>query len=308
MPDMAAEFEKNGYVIIRGLLSPEESAYYRAGIQKLSGVGDAEFGEKTFACPDGITQNKSFWPLIYQERLLETIRTLLGPIVRYTQHSDMHAHMASKPSLPGGGVVGWHRDSACREFNVGPDWDEALEPYQIVRVAIYLQTYAESRSSLGVMPGSHRFEQHLTGNSRRLWTRLLAAEYRMKRALWRLGLAEEPYYYHPWFHQYNDPARPGLLTRPTEPVWIKTEPGDCIIFSQRLYHSASPIVGPKYAVYLSYSAENEHARNHLRYYRYIRKDLPYGPLDPELAEILKEHDLYMEVPAPNAIEGATIPV
>ena len=46
------------------------------------------------------------------------------------------------------------------------------------------------------------------------------------------------------------------------------------------------MTGPKYAVYLSYAAENEHGRNHVAYYRYVRKDLQYGPLDPELAGAL----------------------
>ena len=83
---------------------------------------------------------------------------------------------------------------------------------------------------------------------------------------------------------------------PQSPVWIRTEPGDCIIFNQRLYHSASPMTGPKYAVYLSYAAENEHGRNHVAYYRYVRKDLQYGPLDPELAGSLKVQNLFMEAP------------
>ena len=306
MVDMKKEFEERGYFVVRGMLSLDEASHYRAEIQKLSGVGDEDFNTKKFTCPDGASKNTPFWPLIYHERLLKTIRTILGSAVRYTQHSDLHAHMASKPSVPGGLVEGWHRDSACREFNVGSDWDESLGPYSIVRVAIYLQTYAESGSSLGVVPGSHRYEEKLTGNARRLWTRLLGAEYRIKRVLWRMGLSEEPYYYHPWFHHRCKPVRWPILSRPTDPVWIKTEPGDCIIFNQRLYHSASPIVGPKYAVYLSYATENEHSRNHLRYYRYLRKDLNYGPIDPELADILKEHDLFMDVPEPASVEGATM--
>jgi hypothetical protein len=307
MIDMKKEFEERGYVVIPGLLSPDETAHYRAEIQKLSGIGDEDFGKKVYACPDGVTLHRPFWPLITHEPLLKAIRTLLGPTVRYTQHSDLHAHRACEPPSRNS-IGGWHRDSACRDFNVGPDWDESIEPYQIVRVAFYLQTYAESHSSLGVVPGSHRFEQKLDGNAYRLWKRVLGAEHRVKQALWRMGLAEEPYYYHPWFFHRTKPARWPLLSRPTDPVWIKTEPGDCIIFSQRLYHSPSPIVGPKYAVYLSYSAENEHGRNHMRYYRYIRKELRYGPADPELAEILKDHDLYMDVPEPMTIEGASVPV
>jgi hypothetical protein len=308
MGDAMDDFEERGYAVFRGLLTPGEVAFYRAELQKLSGVGDGDVGKKVFTCADGVTQNRTYWPLIYHERVLEAVRSLIGPSIRYTQHSDLHAHMASQKSLPGGPVVGWHRDSACREFNVGPDWDESLGPYRIVRVAIYLQSHAESHSMLGVMPGSHRYEQRPTRSAYQLWSRLLDAEYRAKRALWRLGRGEEPYYYHPWFHQWTRPTRWPLLSRPTEPVWIKTEPGDCIIFSQRLYHASSPIVGPKYAIFLSYSTEDEHARDHMRYYRYIRTDCRYGPIDPELAEILKEHDLYLEVPDPRAIEGAAIPV
>jgi hypothetical protein len=309
MKSLGEQFEAEGYVIIKGLLSPEESAHYRAEIQKLSGVTDAEYGKKTFECADGITQNEPFWPMVYHPRLVEAVRSLLGDEIRYTQHSDLHAHRASKPAAPGpASIGGWHRDSACRDFNIGPDWDESLGPYRIVRVAIYLQTFAESHSSLGVMPGSHRYEERLTGNDRRLWSRMLEAEYRLKRALSKLGVVEEPPYYHPWFQQRNRPASVPLLTRPSTPVWIKTEPGDCIIFNQRLYHSASPITGPKYAMYLSYSPEDEHARNHLRYYRYLRKDLCYGAVPSALAGLLKEHQLYMEVPEPSEVKGATTPV
>jgi ectoine hydroxylase-related dioxygenase (phytanoyl-CoA dioxygenase family) len=303
---MKAEFEERGYVLIRGLLAPDEVAYYRAEIQKLSGVGDEDFGKKVFACPDGITQNQAFWPLVYHPRLLDVVRAILSPAVRYTQHSDLHTHRGGEAAAPGKSIGGWHRDSACRDFNVGPDWDESKNPYHIVRVAIYLQRYAESHSALGVVPGSHRFEQTLTGNDRRFWVRVLGAEYRIKRALWRMGLGEEPYYYHPWFQHRTRPTRWPILTRPTEPVWIKTEPGDTIIFNQRLFHSASPIIGPKYAMYLSYSTEDEHARNHLRYYRYLRKDLNYHAIPPALEDKLKELDLFMEVPEPKVIEGAAV--
>jgi hypothetical protein len=305
MGALREEFEQQGFVVVRGLLAPLEAARYRALIQELSGVFDDDFGSRVFTCPDGITQNRAFWPLIYHPRLLDAIRSLGGPTVRYTQHSDIHVNYAGRaPDRTD--IGGWHRDCACRDFNVGPDWDESLGPYRVIRVAIYLQSYAESRSALGVVPGSHRFERKLAGNDRRLWTRLLGAEYRTRRVLSRMGLAEEPYYYHPWFHHRTFPARWPILFRPTEPVWIKTEPGDAVIFNQRLYHCATPIVGPKYALYLSYSPEDEHARNHLRYYRHHRRDLSYAPVPDELAELLKEHDVYMETPEPKTVQGATL--
>jgi ectoine hydroxylase-related dioxygenase (phytanoyl-CoA dioxygenase family) len=308
MSDTQKQFEKQGYMVVKGLLSPAEAVHYRHEIQELSGVKDADFGKKMFECADGVTKHRAFWPLIYHDRLIEVLRDLLGPTLRYTQHSDLHAHRTADRPMPRGAPGGWHRDSACRDFNIGPDWDESVEPYKVTRVATYLQSYAESHSSLGVIPGSHRFERRLSGNDRRLWLRIFAAEYRAKQLLWKMGLADEPYFYHPYFQQRTDSNQPLIISRPAEPVWIKTEPGDTIVFNQRIFHAASPITGPKYAVFLSYSPENGHARNHLRYYRYVRKDLRYGPVDPELAEMLKTRNLYLEAPEPQVIEGATVPV
>jgi ectoine hydroxylase-related dioxygenase (phytanoyl-CoA dioxygenase family) len=305
--NLKQQFEERGYVVIPGLLSPEEVARCRAEIQKLSGVGDEDYGKKVFECPDGISRNRSFWPIIYHDRLISTVRELLGPTVRYTQHSDIHAHRGAPEAQPGGNIGGWHRDSACRDFGVGPDWDESLGPYKIVRVAIYLQTFAESHSKLGVIPGSHRYEKAMHGLDRAFWSRALGAEYRFKKLLWRMKLADRPMYYHPWIQMRTKPAKWPLLSPPARPVWIRTEPGDCVIFSQRLHHAASPISGPKYAFYLSYSPEDEHARNHMRYYRFTRKDLKYGPLEPELEAKLRELDLYMDVPQPEAVAGFTVP-
>jgi hypothetical protein len=303
MSNLKQQLTERGYVVLRGLLSPDEAAHYRSEIQTLSGVGDADFGKKRFECPDGVSKNRQFWPLIDHPKLISAIRELLGPTARYTQHSDLHAHR---------GGVNWHRDSACRTFGVGPDWDESLGPYQVLRLAIYLQTYAESRSALGVIPGSHRYEEKVTGAEEKLWWKVTALRERAASTWGRLIRGEPlPSEMRSWnFPEGLIRTRPRLgaipWPPPEWPVWVRTEPGDCVIFNQRLYHSASPMTGPKYAVYLSYAAENEHGRNHVAYYRHIRKDLRYGPLDPELADILRGHDLYLEAPEPKVIEGATV--
>ncbi len=307
MTDLKRAFEEQGYVVIPGLLSREESDHYRAEIQKVSGFGDAEYGSKLFECPDGASKHRAFWPLIDHPKLVEAVRAVLGPTARYTQHSDLHVHRQADRPLPGGLVGGWHRDSACRDFGVGPDWDESREPYLVTRVAIYLQSFAESGSSLGVIPASHLYERRATpGLEARLWSTSAIFRFRTHRLLEKAGLTHTPhFYYHPKCQVRTRRGGLPLLSSPTEPVWIATEPGDTILFNQRLFHAASPIHGPKYAVFLSYSPENEHARNHLRYYRHVRTDLGYGPLDPELEEQLKAQGLYMETPPPGDIAGAT---
>jgi hypothetical protein len=295
------QFERDGYVVIPGLLSAEEAAHYRTEIQQLSGIGDAEFPKKLFECADGVSKNRQFWPLIDHPKLIPVIREMLGPTARYTQHSDLHAHR---------GGVGWHRDSACRTFGVGPDWDESKDPYQVARVAIYLQSYAESHSSLGVIPGSHRYEHGVWGKDSAVWRRLIALRERALSTWGKLtrgeGLPHEMRLQNFPDKLIRTRPRAGKLPwpPPTNPVWIRTEPGDCVVFNQRLYHSASPLIGPKYAVFLSYATENTHGRNHIAYYRHIRKDLRYGPLDPELAETLKANDLFIDVPDVRVLEGA----
>lgn len=271
-------FEKDGFVVLRGLLSTDEAQFYRKEIQKLSKLGDADFNKAHFECPDGVTKHREFWPLIFNPRLLSTLREVLGPTIRYTQHSDIHAHR----------IGGWHRDCACRKYGSGPDWQPVHSPYHVVRVAIYLQTYAESGSSLGLIPGSHRPQKTLPQRATRAWTRWR----NLKHRLGLNGTDPNPSKPFPWI-QTTDFGLPGLGW-PTWPVWVRTEPGDTIIFDQRCYHSASEIRGPKYAVYLSYSPDDEHAANHLCYYRQLRPDLNYGEPVSELVDKLKKADLYFE--------------
>jgi hypothetical protein len=152
-----------------------------------------------------------------------------------------------------------------------------------------------------VVPGSHRFERRLTEEEWASWHPRALREYRWKTWRHRLGLGPEPTFPERNMTMWTRPDVDPAVDRPSYPVWHRTEPGDCIIFNQRLYHSASPIRGPKYAVYLSYSPDNEHGRNHMGFYRYTRTDLGYGPLDPELARELGEKGLFLDAPEPTEV-------
>jgi hypothetical protein len=44
--------------------------------------------------------------------------------------------------------VGRHRDSVNRFRGVAPEWEESAEPCRLVRVGIYLQSFAESGFTL----------------------------------------------------------------------------------------------------------------------------------------------------------------
>jgi hypothetical protein len=264
--ELRRQFEEEGYIVVPGLLKPDEVERYKTELQRLSGLDDSAFDpdperRSTWTKPDGITTEPAFWPLIFDERLMSLVRAVLGPNARYTQHSDLHVHY---------GAAGWHRDSADREYGVGRDWDETRAPYAVARVAIYLQPYEQSRSRLGVIPGSHRREPRFANKERAVMDLVSRLRPKEKR-----------------------PLTPPFVTMPRK--WIDTQPGDCVIFNQRLYHSSSLTYGPKYSLFMSYGLDNEHSVNHRRYYMFERPDARYGDYPDALAEELRRHDLYLPV-------------
>src|SRR4051812_49110395 len=94
---LSQQFDREGYVVVRNLLSPDEVAAYKAKLQQLSGLGDRDFNAKQarkggWSKADGVSRLSDWWPLIFHPRLVEAVRETLGPTARYTQHSDLHVH------------------------------------------------------------------------------------------------------------------------------------------------------------------------------------------------------------------------
>ena len=273
---LAQQFKQSGYVVVKNLLSPEEVTDYKTQLQQVSGLTDKDC-DRSWQCPDGVAKNPQFWSLIWHPILLEKIREILGNSARFTQHSDLHVHRKG---------AGWHRDSAHRTYGVGSDWDESHEQYRVARVAIYLQSYAESGSSLIFIPGSHRYEVPLSPIERKLWRGF----FKLKKLGSKNG--SSPYDFQV---QFRTTPSQTFIQPPTQPVSISTEPGDCFIFDPRIIHTGSPIHGQKYAIFLSYGVENSHSRNHRRYYLQEREDLDYQEFQPDLKEKLKSKNLLIEV-------------
>jgi ectoine hydroxylase-related dioxygenase (phytanoyl-CoA dioxygenase family) len=280
--EVRQQLQTQGYIVVRDLLSEAEVQFYNRKLETLSGISRRNFrgkvsgrgGHISWNRPDGVSKTPDFWPVIFHERLLTTIKALLGPEVRYLQHSDLHV---------GFSAVSWHRDNVNRTFGHGPDWDESVQPYQLLRVGIYLQSFAESNFRLGFIAGSHRPTPYVS-----LARKLTEAK------LQSLGTLS---YLSAKFQMWAAQAQ-----------WVATEPGDCIIFDPRTLHSGSYITGPKYSLFVAYGRENEHFYNHHNYYRHLRSELNYGDLAPELIQLLKDADLYQEqVPVYDRIQGAWTP-
>ena len=286
---MQRELNERGYTIVRELLTKEEVDYYVSRMEALSGItrsgmtrGGEEWkgsgrgsGGTSWTLPDGIVKSRDFWPVAVNERLVSLVREIVDPDVRFLQHNDIHV---------GFSAISWHRDSVNREYGVGPDWDESQEPYKLVRCGIYLQTFAESNSRLGFIPGSHTPPTAPVSRGRKF------SERRLK---W-LGAANY--------------LSPKIQMAISNADWIPTEPGDCVIFDPRTIHSGSYITGPKYSVFTAFGVENKHFFNHYNYYRNVRSELGYGDFDPEFAQLLRDHDLYPELtPSYDHVDGAWVP-
>jgi hypothetical protein len=254
MIGLRRDFAETGYAVVRGLLTSDEVNHYRSVLQRISGIAHGKV-DRNWYCGDAINRYPETWPLVAHPKLLEAVRTLLGDNVHFLQHADLHVNHDRRD---------WHRDNAHRQFGVGPDWDESEEQYSILRAGMYLQTYDESASSLGLIPGSHRHRLRRFELEERV-------RYRLRRALKMSSFL------------------PPITTRA---CWIRTEPGDCILFDPRVLHAASSIKGTKYSIFVAYGAPNNHSRNHVSYYRETRRDLGYAELSPPLRSELEALGLW----------------
>lgn len=265
---MLSSFQRDGYTVVRSLFPQEQIDFYKRQLEKLS-VGR---GQK-WTLPDGVCRNRPFWDVIFNPNILEAVRSILGENIKFLQHNDLHVGFSS---------FHWHRDSVCRAFGKGPDWDESAEPYQLLRVGIYLQD-GDSGFRLGMVRGTHRPDR-LPEAERQFIENSAGSLSKVK----TMFGAKDP---------LNERAD-----------WIATGPGDCVIFDPRVIHTGSNFEGTKYSFFVAYGVENGHFRNHYNYYRYLREDLNYRPLHPELAERLQDAGLYAgETADVPFIDGAWLP-
>ncbi len=262
------QFQRDGFTIVRSLFSPEQIAFYKQELDQLS-----DGRSQKWTLPDGVCQNRPFWDVIFDANILAMVRGIFGDNIKFLQHNDLHVGFSS---------FHWHRDNVCRTFGKGPDWDESVEPYQLVRVGIYLQDSAGG-FRLGLVRGTHRPDR-LPENERHFIESKMGG---LSKALTLLG--------------GKDPLD-------ARADWVAPAPGDCVIFDPRTIHTGSNFQGTKYSFFVAYGVENSHFRNHYNYYRHLREDLNYKQLHPELVERLRVADLYADESFDGEpVEGAWLP-
>jgi len=261
-------FKKNGYLILKNTFKKNEINDLIFKIKKtfnIDHLSDSEIckSKKSYKLTDGVTKTNLLWSLIYNDTIIKTIKSIYDDDICYAQHSDLHINNR-------GGR--WHRDSRCRVFGKGTDWDEAKVKYGIVRVAIYLSDFKTSNSSVIIFPRSHKFENFFQKFEFRLINKIISF-------LKKYNIQE-------YFPNFS-------ITRKL--VKHDTNAGDILIFDQRVVHGSGNIgiskKIPKYSIFLAYGLNNKHTINHKKYY-VDEKDLDYQKtIDPELLNILRNNKL-----------------
>jgi Phytanoyl-CoA dioxygenase (PhyH) len=223
--------------------------------------------------PDGVSRTPELWDLIFEPRLLAAVRLLLDADVRYLQHSDLHV---------GFSAVAWHRDNVNRRYGIGDDWNEETEAYRLVRVAIYLQSFAENGFTLALIPGSQRRGVLAPGD--------LAELDAASRGTGRIRALLTGY----------DPLRARAAS-------VSARSGDAVLFDPRILHCGSFISGAKYSIFLAYGVPGRHFARHRAYYRRTRRELRYVDLDPGLVARLRGAGLFAEEGGDEPVDDEYIP-
>src|SRR5262249_37866886 len=212
----ATEFQKKGYVLANGIMTQDDVDCI---VRNLDDMSEQLRGPGEWTVPDGVTQSRCFWPLIFNEKLLSVVRELIGTDIRFLQHNDLHVGFSS---------LNWHRDSVSRKLGEGADWDET-EPYRIVRVGFYLQARG-STFRLGLLPGTHRKPSSSAASDRGRLESMMGTASLLQRIAFGKNRSH----------------------RTAE--WISPAAGDAVLFDPRILHTGSRTNGPKYSIFLAYGA------------------------------------------------------
>ena len=260
--NLKKKFDEDGFLVVRNLLSVEEALQWNDRCVELAEQHGFSNTEK-FA-PANLARFDQFQSIIIEDRLLNILDHLIGKKACFTQQSDFQMN------IDGGG---WHRDSIHNQFGVGSDWDESQEKYDCVRVIFYLGDQDVKREYLSVIPGSHRtnplsvrFEMFLR---QKINTYLSKFKF--------LGLPD----------RIEDICMALFMSSEK----VSTRPGDCVIFSQKLYHCAIRRPEFKTGIFLSYGSNSLHSRNLRGTFLYKEKYRDSGYHELPNAFIQKLNDL-----------------
>jgi ectoine hydroxylase-related dioxygenase (phytanoyl-CoA dioxygenase family) len=147
-PDQKAFYDEQGYVLVKGLLTAEEAAAYRAEVHALDarqgetdGTWASVAGDTAIAhCHDVHFRSAAFTRLLLDERLTSIAQDIIGPNVQL-HHNKMFIKPPEK-----GSPFPMHQD-----YPYFPHRDHSM-----IAVILHFDDTPEEKGCLCVYPGSHK--------------------------------------------------------------------------------------------------------------------------------------------------------
>ena len=230
-PEHRADFERDGYVFLPGVFSPEEANVLRKAADEIFALDREEvWRESTGVARTAFAAhlyNEAFARLGAHPRLIDPVRGLLDGEVY------IHQYKVNAKAAFDGDVWQWHQDYGT--------WhrDDLMPEPRAMNIAVFLDPVTAANGPLLFIPGSHRAGVYEAGHD------LATTSY----PLWTLDretvtrLADER----------------GIVA-PTG------QPGSVLMFHSNLVHASPPNISPwhRVIVYLSLCEVSNHIRQFKR--------------------------------------------
>lgn len=158
-PTQLEQFERDGFLLLPGLLSSEENAHYLRVADKLSSDFRAEKGleaHQTVEIRNAIARSEELLPLISHPAALGAMLDILGWNIQLTT-SHVFARTPNVGEAMSFKAIDWHADGPNPrpprvEGQFGP-----VEPRLYAKIGYFLTDLSEpNKGNLRVVPGSHR--------------------------------------------------------------------------------------------------------------------------------------------------------
>lgn len=232
-PDFLADFERQGYALIKQVIDAAQVDALRRVLQT------AFDAEGTNVLNDAVLRFPEVWDIFRVPRLVEGLAELLGRPFVVPPHT----------SAEFGRFGTFHTDTTGAEMS-GQMFHKSPE-FRMVTVAIYLQDNNEYGGGIRLIPGSHKEPDPyvaLTTHKNELRRKIEASP--VKRLVRRLSRGR--------LYDWEAPFRDHVNA-----IDIPSRPGDAIIWDMRLAHRASPRrsmapgpQGPKIALFFTAGRDN----------------------------------------------------
>ena len=152
-PQQRAQFEKDGYLIIRGALTPTEVEYYAAALDRVYAEQEAAGAVKpggSMHVLSAVANCKESIGLIDHPATFPLVWSMLGWNVHiYHSHLDVHPNIPTKAPFR----FEWHQDGGRQNRELEGEPRERMS----VKLAFWLSDVSQKgRGNFKILPGSHR--------------------------------------------------------------------------------------------------------------------------------------------------------